>query len=92
MAVFSIKERKLKLDKAEDCLEILGQLNNGTQYEKIELNGNTISAPAAVALAEAFSKQTDIKVIIFFGLLSAACCGCFLKLLLFPPISRPRCG
>ncbi len=60
--VFSIKDRKMRLDTPEDCNEVLGQLRASTAFERVEFNGNTVSSPAAKALAEAVATQTELKV------------------------------
>jgi Ran GTPase-activating protein (RanGAP) involved in mRNA processing and transport len=61
LTAFSIKDRKLKLDQAEDCGEILAQIKS-SQYGRVELNGNTISAPAAKAIASSFTTQSSLQV------------------------------
>lgn len=62
-STFSIKEKKFRLDKAEDCTDVLGLLTASKAFERVEFNGNTISSPAAKALAEAVATQEQLKVI-----------------------------
>lgn len=60
--IFSIKDKKLRLDKPEDCTDVAGLLTSSKTFERVELNGNTISAPAAKVLAEALATQEQLKV------------------------------
>ncbi|KAI4175241.1 MAG: hypothetical protein LQ343_001777 [Gyalolechia ehrenbergii] len=60
---FSLSDRGLKLDTAEDTKPHTEPLRTSQSHTSIHLNGNTLGAPACSALAPLLSAQTSLESI-----------------------------
>ncbi|KAL9600431.1 MAG: hypothetical protein Q9219_003184 [cf. Caloplaca sp. 3 TL-2023] len=60
---FSLADRGLKLDSADDIYPHTSPLRESTSHTTIHLNGNTLGAPACAALAPLLSAQTSLQTI-----------------------------
>jgi len=57
----SIKGQGLKLDSAEDAVELIKRIKDFKDLESLELTGNTIGVDAAKAIAESISSRSELK-------------------------------
>ncbi|KAJ2799638.1 Ran GAP Rna1 [Coemansia guatemalensis] len=60
--IYSLEGKGLKLTTAEDIAPYLEELRNVAILEELRLNGNTIGAEAATALAETLKTKETLKI------------------------------
>ncbi|KAJ2616069.1 Ran GAP Rna1 [Coemansia sp. RSA 1365] len=60
--IYSLEGKGLKLTTAEDIAPYLEELGNFVELEELRLNGNTIGAEAATALAEILKTKKTLKI------------------------------
>ena len=60
---FSIKDKGLKLETADDVKEFAQQIKDTPNLKEINLQGNTIGVEASKALAKAFENQKSLETI-----------------------------
>ncbi|KAJ2721319.1 Ran GAP Rna1 [Coemansia sp. Benny D115] len=69
--IYSLEEKSLKLTTAEDIAPYIAEIKAFENLEEIRLNGNTIGAEAAQALADALRTKKSLKVATFHDIFTS---------------------